>query len=78
MTVDWSYRLNKDLQSFEVLQELQRTGKGLKLIVRTDHGDMKLWAPKKLINIYRYETKDGDVFIEMEAPRWWCAKVGLV
>ena len=78
MAPDLTYRLHNPTVTFEVMAEGTRTKKGVWLVLRTkEGGDVGVWAPLKLISFCRY-TLEGEPVKEVEVPKWWARKTGLI
>ena len=74
---NWGYRLNHPMVSFEIQEEIDRTEKGLHVVLKTETGLKNVWIPKKLASFYDYE-REGRTIHEVIIPEWLAVKVGLI
>lgn len=74
---DWGYKLNNPTVSFEIEREIDRTEKGLHVVLKTEMGLKNVWIPKKLASFYTYE-REGRTIHEVLIPEWLAVKTGLM
>lgn len=64
------------LERFEVIEILDKSKKGVHLLLKTDAGSKELWCPKKLLSINRYKENNRKI-TEAWIPSFITEKAGL-
>lgn len=62
---------------FPVLRMIDKTRRGIKLLVDTRYGPKEIWCSKRHTNLYRYQ-EDGQPVFEVAIPENIVEKAGLI
>jgi hypothetical protein len=68
--------MDNPTETFEVLEVLGRSAKGVHVLIKTGAGVKSVWVPLSVGSIYEYE-KDGKLFREVALPEWLIERTGL-
>jgi len=74
--VNLGWKLDNPTETFEIVEVLDRSERGIHVGVKTESGVKQVWVPFSVAGVYQYE-RDGQVFREVVLPEWFTKKTGL-